>query len=59
MEIIITGDMVLLTDLELNSLELVDLVCEAEEAFGVAIPDNEISRFKTVQNVMDYISAHE
>ena len=55
-EIVITGDMVLLADLGLNSYELVQLVCEVEEAFDVEIPDRAISGFKTVQDVLNFIS---
>jgi len=55
-EIVITGDMVLLADLGLNSYELVELVCEVEEKFDVEIPDRAINGFKTVQNVLDYIA---
>ena len=50
--------MVLLTDLGLNSYELVELVCEVEDKFDVEIPDRAISRFITVQNVIDYIAAN-
>ena len=57
-EIIISGDMVLLADLGLNSFELVELICEVEDVFGVEIPDRAISKLKTVQNVLDYIAAH-
>lgn len=57
-DIVITSDMVLLTDLGLNSYELVQLVCEVEDAFGVEIPDRAISNFKTVQDVLDYIATN-
>ena len=57
-EIIISGEMVLLTDLGLNSFELVELVCEVEDLFGVEIPDRAIGKLKTVQNVLDYIAAY-
>ncbi|MCL1885001.1 MAG: acyl carrier protein [Defluviitaleaceae bacterium] len=56
--ITISGNMVLLTDLGLNSYELVELVCEVEDKFDVEIPDRAISRFITVQNVIDYIAAN-
>jgi len=58
-KVILAGDMVLMTDLGLNSYELVQLVCEVEEMFNVEIPDRVIGSFKTVQNVLDYIAAHE
>ena len=56
--IVITADTVLLTDLGLNSYELVQVVCEVEDAFGIEISDRTISSFKTVADVMDYIVAH-
>jgi len=48
--------MVLRTDLGINSFELVQLVCEVEDAFNVEMPDRVIGSFKTVQDVMDYIA---
>ena len=58
-DVIICGDTVLLTDLGLNSFELVNLVVEVEEAFSVEIPDRAIGKLKTVQDVLDYIAAYE
>jgi len=57
--IAIKEDMVLLTDLGLNSFELVEMVCEVEEKFGVEIPDRAIGEFKTIRDLTDYISSHE
>ena len=57
--ITISGDMVILTDLGLNSIELVEMVCVVEEKFEVEIPDKAISGFKTVQNLLDYLASHE
>jgi len=54
----VTGDMMLLSDLELNSFELVEMLCEVEERFGVEIPDRMINDFKTVQDLMDFVAAH-
>ena len=53
--IILTEDMVLMTDLGLNSFELVQMVCEVEDAFGIEIPDRVISGLKTVGDVVGYI----
>jgi len=57
--ITITEEMVLLTDIGLNSFELVEMVCEIEERFGVEIPDKVIGDFKTVSDLLAYISSHE
>ena len=55
---IITGDTVLLADLGLDSLELIEMVCEIEKEFDVDIPDREINGFKTMQHVYDYLAKH-
>ena len=54
-EIVLTEDMVLMTDLGLNSYELVQIVCEVEDAFGVEIPDRAIGGLKTVGDVVRWI----
>ena len=56
--VIITGDMLLLTDIGLNSIELVEMVCIVEEQFSVEIPDRAISDFKSIQDLLDFISAN-
>jgi len=58
-DLTIHSDTVLLTGLGLNSYELVELICRIEDEFDVEIPDRYISSFKTVQNVLDYITEHE
>ena len=55
--IVISGEMVLLTDVGLDSFALTQLVREVEEAFNVEIPDRAISDLKTVQNLLDFIVA--
>ena len=55
-EIVVTADMLILSDLGLNSFEVVEMICEVEETFNIEIPDRAISGFKTVQDVMDYIA---
>ena len=54
----ISEDSVLLTDLGLNSFELVELLCALEDAYGLEFPDKEIRGFKTVGDVMQYMQAH-
>lgn len=53
----ITRESVLLADLGMNSFDLVNLVCEVEDEFGVEISDRIIGTFKTVGDVIDYIEA--
>ena len=57
-EIVLSGDLVLLTDLGLNSYELVQMVVNIEDLYNVEIPDRAINSFKTVQDVVDYIAAN-
>lgn len=47
-DIILREDSRFLRDLELNSYELVCLVGEAEEHFGIEISDGELARLRTV-----------
>ena len=47
--------MSLITDLGLNSLDLVELVCRIEDEFDIEIPDRAIKNFKTVKDVLEYI----
>ena len=54
----ITRDTVLLSDLGMNSFDLVNLVCVVEDEFDVEIPDRVIGTLKTVGDVIDYIDAN-
>lgn len=54
--IIITRDSVLLSDLGMNSFDLINMVCVLEEEFDVEIPDRVIGNFKTIGDVMDYVA---
>lgn len=53
----LTRDTVLLTDLGMNSLDLVELVCVLEDEMGVEIPDRMIGEMKTVGDVIDFIES--
>ena len=44
----ITLDAKLKEDLELDSLDSVELIMSAEEEFGIEIPDEDVMNFKTV-----------
>jgi acyl carrier protein len=45
-------------DLDADSLDLVTLVMELEDNYGVRIPDEEAARIVTVGQAVDYILAH-
>ena len=52
----ITMDAELINDLGINSLELADLVLMCEERFGIEIKDDDIHKFITVGDVVNYLS---
>jgi acyl carrier protein len=45
-------------DLEADSLDLVTLVVELEDTYGLRIPDEQAVRIRTVGQSVDYILAH-
>ena len=42
-------------DLGADSLDLVELIMEMEEAFGVEIADEELEKIRTIQDVVDFL----
>jgi len=57
-ENLVVGPASLVDDLELDSLDLVELVMAFEEEFGIDVPDNDAESIKTVQDVVDYIKRY-
>ncbi len=47
----------LMTDLFLNSLDVVNVVVEFEEEFGIEVDEKDIRGFVTVNDVVKYIEA--
>lgn len=45
-------------DLGADSLDLVELVMEFEEAFAIEIPDEDAEKIRRVQEAVEYIKAH-
>ena len=55
----ITLDAKLKEDLELDSLDSVELIMSAEEEFGIEIPDEDVMNFNTVNDIVNYIEEHK
>jgi len=45
------------SDLDADSLDVVELVMAFEEAFDIEIPDEDAEKIQTVQQAVDYIAA--
>lgn len=56
-EELITEDAELQADLDLNSLDVMNIVVEFEDAFDIEIPDEDVSRFLVVKDIIDYLTA--
>lgn len=52
----ITLEAELINDLGINSLELADLILLCEEKFGIEIKDEDIHKFISVSDVVNYLS---
>ena len=45
-------------DLRANSLDIVELIMDLEEEFDLQIPDEDLPKVSTVQDIVDYIEAN-
>jgi acyl carrier protein len=43
-------------DLDIDSLSMVEIATMAEDRFNVSIPDSELSKLKTVADVVDFLA---
>jgi acyl carrier protein len=46
-------------DLDIDSLSMVEIAVQAEDRFGVKIPDDELANLKTVADAVAYIDANK
>ena len=46
-------------DLNADSLDVVELMMDLEENFGVTIEDEEAAKMSTIGDIVNYIEAHQ
>ena len=49
---------VLMDDLDLSSMEILTIVADLEETFGLRIPEKELRNFVTIEDLVDYLAAN-
>lgn len=54
----ITKESALVKDLELNSLDVINVVVAFEEEFDIEIPDTKIKDLVTVGDIMEYLEKY-
>ena len=52
----VTADKSFVDDLDIDSLSMVEIAVQAEDKFGVKIPDDQLAELKTVGDAVDYIA---
>src|SRR6476659_10195532 len=55
----VTVDKSFTDDLDIDSLSMVEIAVQAEDKFGVKIPDDELANLKTVGDAVAYIEANK
>ncbi|MBV8931281.1 MAG: acyl carrier protein [Kutzneria sp.] len=54
----VTLDKSFVDDLDIDSLSMVEIAVQAEDKFGVKIPDDELANLKTVGDAVRYIASN-
>lgn len=45
----------LIKDLGADSLDIVELIMEFEDEFGITLPDEDVAKMETIQDIVTYI----
>lgn len=56
---VITETTSLMSDLEADSLDAVEIIMAIEDEFGVEIPDEEAEKFKNIGDIAAYVDANK
>ncbi len=51
----VTPEASFIDDLNADSLDIVELVMELEDAFGIEIPDEDAEKLRSVRDAIDYL----
>ncbi|WP_028850313.1 acyl carrier protein [Thermocrispum municipale] len=52
----VTPEKSFVDDLDIDSLSMVEIAVQAEDKFGVKIPDDELANLKTVGDAVNYVA---
>ena len=55
----ITRESRLIDDLKADSANIMVMIMDLEDQFGITVEDDQIMKMKTVGDVVDYIEAHK
>ena len=55
-EALVTPEASFTADLGADSLDTVELVMAFEDEFGIALPDEDVAKLKTIQDIVTYIT---
>ncbi|MPY78189.1 MAG: acyl carrier protein [Actinophytocola sp.] len=54
----VTKEKSFVDDLDIDSLSMVEIAVQAEDKFGVKIPDDELANLKTVGDAVTYVASN-
>ncbi len=55
----ITADTSFIDDLNLDSLDMVELMMKMEDEFGIEIPEDDTEKLKTIKDVVAYLKTKQ